>query len=144
MINTDIEKEFEGCKLTAYQDSVGVWTIGFGHTEGVYKGQVITQEQADEFLLSDLRTAINAVESLVKVPINDEQKSALVDLVFNIGQGNFAGSTLLKLLNKKQYELAAKEFGRWNRAGGVVLAGLVRRRAAESEMFRKGIENGQS
>lgn len=144
MINTDIEKEFEGCKLTAYQDSVGVWTIGFGHTSGVYEGQVITQEQADEFLLSDLRTAINAVESLVKVPINDEQKSALVDLVFNIGQGNFAGSTLLKLLNKKQYELAAKEFLRWNRAGGVVLAGLVRRRAAESEMFRKGIENGQS
>ena len=143
-MNTDIEKEFEGCKLIAYKDSVGVLTIGYGHTLGVYEGQVITQEKADGYLLSDLHTAINAVESLVKSPLTDEEKSALVDLVFNIGQGNFAHSTLLRLLNSGDYEEAAQEFLRWNRGGGVVLAGLTRRRAAESEMFKRGLANGQT
>ena len=114
-IDTDIEKSFEGCRLVAYQDSVGVWTIGYGHTAGVHAGMTITQEQAEASLLDDLKTAITAVESLVHTPLTVEEESALVDLVFNIGSGNFSHSTLLKLLNAGDYSSAALEFDKWDR-----------------------------
>lgn len=136
-MNTDIEKEFEGCRLTAYPDSVGIPTIGYGHTLGVKLGDVITQAQADKFLLDDLKTAINAVHAAVHVPLTENEESALVDLVYNIGAGNFQHSTLLRLLNAGQHEAAADQFAAWNKAGGQVLAGLVRRRAAEAALFRK-------
>ncbi len=138
-IDTNIEKSFEGCRLIAYQDSVGVWTIGYGHTAGVHAGMVITQEQAEAFLLADLKISVTAVESLVHTPLTVEEESALVDLVFNIGSGNFSHSTLLKLLNAGDYSSAALEFDKWDRAGGNVLAGLLRRRQAETDMFKKGI-----
>lgn len=106
----DLIKSFESCRLTAYQDSVGVWTIGYGHTSGVYAGMTITQNMFD----------------------------ALVSLTFNIGGGNFGTSTLLKKLNQGDINGAADEFDRWIYAGEQVLEGLVRRRAAEKAMFLNG------
>jgi lysozyme len=140
-VNTDIEKQFEGCKLTAYPDPATggePWTIGYGHTGGVKQGDTITQAQADALLLADLKSAINAVESSVTTPMTDDEESALVDLVFNIGIGNFQHSTLLRLLNAGNHTDAAKEFQKWNHANGKVLVGLSNRRAAEAELF-KGI-----
>lgn len=139
-MNDQIEKEFEGCRLTPYQDSVGVWTDGYGNTHGVVpNGPPITQEKADADLLSNLRAAINAVERAVHTPMTDDEEGALVDLVFNIGAGNFEHSTLLRLLNAGDYAGAADQFGAWDKAGGQVLAGLARRRAAEAALFRQGM-----
>lgn len=139
-MNTDIEKEFEGCRLVPYQDSVGVWTDGWGNTHGVVPhGPAITQEKADADLLSNLRSALQVVDSNVGVPLTDEEHDALVDFVFNLGAVNFEHSTLLRLLNAGDYHGAAAEFAKWNHAGGVVLTGLTRRRAAEAELFTKGI-----
>lgn len=141
-LDTDIEKTNEGCKLTAYQDSVGVWTIGYGHTGGgIVPGMTITQECADAFLLSDLKIAFNAVEASVHTPLTVDEESALVDLVFNIGAGNFQHSTLLKLLNAGDYTGTALEFDKWDKAGGQVLAGLCRRRQEETDLFNKGSKN---
>lgn len=141
-MNTDIEKQFEGCKLTAYPDPATggePWTIGYGHTGGVQPGDTITQDQADTLLLVDLKSAINAVESGVTTPLTDDEESALVDLVFNIGAGNFQHSTLLRLLNASDYVGADAEFQKWDHAGGKVLAGLTKRRAAEAALFKEGI-----
>lgn len=134
----DLIKSFEDCRLTAYQDSVGVWTIGYGHTNGVYAGMTITQAQAEEFLRSDLKTAENAVNGKVTYPITQNMFDALVSLTFNIGTGNFGSSTLLKKLNQGDINGAANEFDRWVYAGGKVEPGLVSRRAVEKEMFLNG------
>lgn len=129
-------KRFEGCELKAYQDSVSVWTIGVGHTGGVEPGQVITEEEADAFLREDLQDAENCVNASVLVPLSQSKFDALVSLVFNIGCGNFQKSTLLRELNAGAgMMLVADQFKRWNKAGGVVLNGLTKRRAAEAEMF---------
>lgn len=140
-MNIEIEKQFEGCKLIAYPDpGTGgePWTIGYGHTGGVKQGDACTQLQAETWLSLDLRNAINTIHSTVTAPLSNDEESALVDLVFNIGCGNFSHSTLLSKLNARDYGGAAAEFGRWNHAGGVVLAGLTRRRAAEADLFNEG------
>lgn len=134
----DLIKSFEGCKLRAYQDSVGVWTIGVGHTRGVRQNDSCTQDEADELLHGDLLTAEEDIARLVKVPLTDNEHAALVSWVFNLGSANLFGSTLLKKLNKMDYAGAAAEFPRWNRAGGQVLAGLTRRRLAEKQLFERG------
>lgn len=134
----DLIKSFEGCKLTAYQDSVGVWTIGYGHTGDVYPGMIITQEKAEELLRSDLKTAENAVNAKVIYPITQNMFDALVSLTFNIGSDAFGTSTLLKKLNQGDINGAANEFDKWIYAGSKVQPGLVRRRAAEKEMFLNG------
>lgn len=126
---------YEGVRLNAYLDSVNVPTIGVGHTLGVKMGDQITKEQAEEFLRADLEDAEYAVNKYVLMPINQNQFDALVSFVFNLGSGAFKGSTLLKRLNAGLYQEAANEFLKWNRAGGVVLQGLVNRRAAERTMF---------
>lgn len=131
----ELIKKFEGVRYQAYDDGVGVWTIGVGHTRGVMKGDKIDDRQVDEFLRQDLESAEYAVNSLVKVELRQTQFDALVSLVFNIGSGAFASSTLLKLLNKGRHEMAADQFGRWNMGGGKVLRGLVTRRAAERLLF---------
>src|SRR6185312_14346538 len=95
----------EGLRLESYQDSVGVWTIGYGHTKGVQPGQTCSQHQADEWLEQDLIEAENAVSKLVKVPLTDNQFAALVSFTFNLGAGKLAGSTLLKKLNEGGYTL---------------------------------------
>jgi GH24 family phage-related lysozyme (muramidase) len=128
-------KDFEGCLLTAYDDGVGILTIGYGHTQGVSWGQTITQTQAEELLAQDLKYFEQSVANLVKVTLTDNQFAALVSLAFNIGTGAFAHSTLLRLLNQNQYQAAADQFLRWVNGGGKEIAGLVRRRKAERDLF---------
>jgi lysozyme len=132
-------KQFEGCRLEAYLDSVGVPTIGYGSTEGVTMGDKITQDEADALLLEDLVRFEKCVNEHVDVPITQEQFDSLVCFAFNVGCGALIGSTLLKLLNAGNYNAAAQQFLRWDKAGGKVLAGLTRRRQAESDLFSKGI-----
>jgi lysozyme len=133
---TFTEKE-EGCSLMPYQDSVGVWTEGYGHTGAdVVPGIAITQAQADTLLAQDIQAAVDAVNRLVDIQLTQEEFDALVDFVYNLGIGAFAESTLLKLVNKSDFVQAADEFEKWDHAGGVVLAGLMQRRLAEREMFQ--------
>lgn len=129
-------KEFEGLELKAYKDSVGVVTIGYGSTgPHVSMGMTITKEQAEQLLKKDLERFEKGVPTLVKVPLNQNQFDALVSFSFNLGLGNLKSSTLLKKLNAKDYQGAANEILRWNRAGGKVLNGLTRRRIAERDLF---------
>ena len=134
--NADIIKHHEGLVLHAYLCPAGVPTIGYGHTGGVSMGDVITEKKADELLKKDLRSAEYAVNKYVNVDLNQNQFDALVSFVFNLGAGNFKSSTLLRKLNFSDYDGAASEFKRWNKAGGRVLAGLTKRRLAEEKLFR--------
>ena len=132
----DLIKTFEGLELKAYKDSVGVLTIGWGSTGSHVKpGMSITKEQAEELLKQDVSRFEKGVNDLVKVPLIQNQFDALVSFSFNLGLGNLKSSTLLRKLNASDYSGAASEFLRWNRAGGVVLKGLTRRRQAEKDMF---------
>ena len=133
-------RQFEGCKLQAYLDSAGVPTIGVGHTRNVKLGQRCSQEQADLWLTQDLEDAGAAVASLVKVPLTQEQFDALTSFVFNLGIRRLAESTLLILLNKRDYNGAAAQFSRWVRSDGQVLDGLVKRRAAEAQLFLQSLK----
>ncbi|ESA32909.1 lysozyme [Leptolyngbya sp. Heron Island J] len=128
-------KTFEGLRLKAYQDAVGVWTIGYGTTRGVKPGQAISEAQAEALLKADLNRFEKAVNQTVRVSINDNQFAALVSFAYNVGSGALRSSTLIKKLNRRDIYGAANEFPRWNRAGGRVLAGLTRRRNAERALF---------
>lgn len=128
-------KRFEGLELKAYKDSVGILTIGYGHTHAVKAGDVITGEQADSFLREDLQVAELTINTNVKVKLTQGQFDALASFVFNLGSGNFVKSTLIRKLNAGDYAGAADEFGKWVNAGGKKLPGLVKRRAAEKEVF---------
>lgn len=128
-------KEFEGLRLNAYQDSAGVWTIGYGHTRAVEKGQKITEAEADSLLRGDLVTAEKYVNDL-KLNLTQGQFDALVDFVFNLGAGNLAGSTLLtKIKVKAPTEDIQAQFRRWVYANGKKLAGLVKRREWEAQRW---------
>ena len=137
----ELIKKFEGCVLKAYKCPAGIWTIGYGHTSNVKKGQTITQEQAENYLKQDLNRFEISVNNLVNVRLNQNQFDALVSFCYNLGSGNLKNSTLLKLLNKKDYTGAAEEFDRWVYASGKKLSGLVKRRAAEKELFLKPTVN---
>ena len=129
-------EQFEGCKLTAYQDQVGVWTIGYGHTgPEVVKGRTITIEEAQDLLAMDIRTAATFVNNVVAVALSQEEFDALVDFAFNLGRGRLEESTLLHELNAGNFAAAAAQFEVWDRAGGAVVAGLLRRRQAEAALF---------
>lgn len=130
-----LTQSFESCRLTAYPDSKGVPTIGWGHTRGVRLGDTCTQAQADAWLLEDIQEAVAAVNRLVSVALTQHQFDALVDFTFNAGEGNFASSTMLRKLNAGDSAGAEAEFSRWDMCGGAHLAGLARRRAAEAAMF---------
>lgn len=134
----DLIKRFEGCELSAYQDSVGVWTIGYGHTVTARQGMRITQSEAGELLAEDIPRYEVGVLSMVKVKLSQGQFDALVSFAFNLGLGNLGRSTLLRKVNYGDPAGAALEFKRWTRAGGVVLNGLVRRREAERVLFVSG------
>jgi len=136
----DLIKSFEGYRSEAYQCSAGVWTIGYGHTNSVLPLQKTTPEQAEKFLRDDVADAVSAVNRLVKVSLSQAQFDALVSFTFNLGGSALASSTLLKKLNAKDYYGARQQFKRWNKAGGKVLAGLVRRRAAEAELFMPSVD----
>ena len=128
-------KKFEGLRLSAYQCSAHVWTIGYGHTGSVKAGDTITEGQAEKFLRDDLSQFEVAVSRLVSVPLSQHQFDALVSFTFNLGERNLKNSTLLKKLNAGDYSGAAEDFPRWNRADGRVVEGLTRRRLAERDMF---------
>jgi lysozyme len=128
--------EFEKLRLKAYQDSGGVWTIGYGHTRGVREGDLTSTTQAIHFLHEDVDVAEHDVTTLcIDIPLTQSMFDALVSLVFNIGVHNFAGSTMLKFLQTHQYMAAAAEFLRWRYDNKHELMGLARRRAAEAVLF---------
>ncbi len=131
----DLITRFEGFRNRAYKCPAGVWTIGYGHTKGVKAGQAITTQQAEELLQADLKTFEDWVNKLVKVELTQGQFDALVSFCFNLGPVALDSSTLLKLVNQQKFALAADQFKRWNKAGGVELSGLTKRRAAERELF---------
>lgn len=130
---------WEQFRSKAYQDSGGVWTIGWGSTRifgrSVRRGDRITKEDANEQFEKDLHYFENAVDSYVNVDINQNQFDALVSLTYNIGAGNLASSTLLKRLNRKDYSGAGRAFTLYVNCKGKVLRGLVRRRKAEKKLF---------
>jgi lysozyme len=134
----DFIKCFEALRLIAYPDpGTGgkPWTIGWGHTKGVKQGDRITQDQAEQFFSDDLAVYELTVNSAIKCPMTQSQFDAMVSLAFNIGGAAFAGSTLVKEFNAGDAQGAADQFPRWKFSDGIVMPGLVRRRAAEREVF---------
>lgn len=130
-------KHYEGCRLQAYRDAVGIWTIGYGDTKNVQPGLVITQAEADQRLCDRLAAEfVPEVLAALNAPPLQCQLDAMVSLAYNIGTGAFARSTLLKFVNRAQPDAAADQFPRWDKAGGVSLRGLRRRRAAERALFK--------
>ena len=132
-------QKFEGCELEAYQCSAGVWTIGYGHTKDVVEGMTITKEQAEQMLVDELHEYENYINEYVTVALSQNQFDALVSWVYNLGPANLKSSTMLKVLNSGEYEDVPAQMKRWNKAGGKVLEGLIRRREAEACLF-KGTE----
>lgn len=132
-------KQFEGCALKAYLCPAGVWTIGYGHTGNVEKGDVITQFQADTLLVIDLQRFEKVIntEVIPKCELNQNEFDALISFIFNIGTGNFKSSTLYRKLCKGDKQGAADEFDKWIYAGKQKLAGLIKRRAAEKLLFTR-------
>lgn len=138
----DLICNFEGLRLKAYDDGVGVWTIGFGTTKypngiRVKKEDTCTLDQAKAYMQNDLKAFEQTVNSAVKVPVNQNQFDALVSLAYNIGSTAFKNSTLVKRLNEGNYKAAANQFDVWVNAGGKRMQGLVNRRATEKALFLK-------
>lgn len=130
----DLVRDAEGCKLKAYRDSKGVLTIGTGHTKGVFEGQVITTNQAEQFLESDMAEAADAVNRLA-TPCTQNQFDALTSFTFNEGEGHLSGSHLLLYHKAGEYAKAAAQFGSWIYCNHEILEGLVKRRAAEAHLY---------
>lgn len=147
----ELIKSFEGLRLKSYKDSVGIWTIGWGTTRvnghPIQEGQTCTEEDADNYMRTDLIFFENLVNKFVTVPLNDNQFAATCSACYNIGPGSKghkdgiftlssgSASTFLRKLNDGDYDGAADELPKWNKAGGVPLAGLTRRRLAEKALF---------
>ena len=128
-------KKFEGLELDSYQCSANVWTLGYGHTQGVAEGDSCSEEEAEIILVNDLKEFETYVNALVDVELDQNQFDALVAWTFNLGPTNLRTSTLLKKLNAGEYNDVPSEIKRWNRAGGQVLDCLIRRREAEALLF---------
>lgn len=143
----DLIKKFEGLRLTAYQDSVGIWTIGYGTTRinniPVQEGLTITKSQAEQYLMNDvIDKFVPTIQRSVRALITQSMFDALCCFTYNVGGGNLNKSSLLKDLNASKYLDAAAGFLQWTKAGGVELAGLVKRRTAEKDLFLKdGVPN---
>jgi lysozyme len=141
MLNLSIIKKYEGLKLEAYICPAGVATVGFGSTfypdgRRVKLGDKITLQEAESILLHDIKRFEKEVRNSVKIEITDNQLSALISFVYNVGASAFRKSTLLKKVNANPTDLTIhNEFMRWTRAGGKVLPGLVKRRAEESKLY---------
>lgn len=132
--------QFESFRANAYQDSAGVWTIGYGTIRypngvAVKRGDVCTKEQAEQWFRSDLKWVEQAIAKNVKVTLNQNQYDALCSFIYNLGEGNFVKSTLLRYLNSGDYIGASGQFGRFVNAGGKFVQGLANRRAMEVELF---------
>ncbi|MDE1905112.1 MAG: lysozyme [Rhodospirillales bacterium] len=132
---------WEGFESCPYQDSGGTWTIGCGSTRDINNNPVtqdtpcISKQEATDLLARDLKSSFDVIAQDVSVPLTDNEKEALADFIYNVGQGNFASSTLLRLLNEGNYTEAAQQFLRWKYVHGQVIAGLLNRRVAEMKMF---------
>lgn len=134
----DFIKKEEGLVLNAYLCPANVWTIGYGHTNGVKKGDKVTEEQAEDFLVNDLLYSERVVNKMVKVKLNQNQYDALVSFVFNVGSGNFINSTLLKKLNAgANSDEICVELRRWIFSKGRKLPVLVARRQRECELYQR-------
>ena len=133
---TSLIKKFEGCELEAYQDSVGVWTIGYGHIKDVKQGDKINQDEAENLLEEEMPEYEGYINDMVEVSLEQCQFDALVSWVYNLGPTNLSSSTLLKVLNEGDYDEVPFQIKRWNKAGGKVLEGLTRRREAEALLFQ--------
>ena len=139
----DLIAAFEGFSSEPYLDPIGIPTIGYGSTWDANRDRVtmdhppISKEQAQALVAQELQHVEGAISILVIVPLNQCQFDALCSFIFNVGSGNFQSSTLRMKLNRGDYDAAAGEFWKWRRAGGKILKGLVRRRAAEEELFRR-------
>ena len=127
-------KHFESCRLRAYRDSVGVWTIGWGHTKEVKEGMEVTQKDADAMFLHEIQEYEGYINNL-EIDFKQYEFDALVSWVYNLGPANLISSTMLKRLRAEEFWDVPHQMRRWNRAGGKVLRGLTRRRLAESLMF---------
>lgn len=160
MVNRDtinLIKQYEGLELQAYPDPATKndpikkgepWTIGYGTTiypngVKVKKGDTINSSQAEQYLINDIISRENRLlAGIVKVKLNENQMGALVSFVYNLGEGNLKSSTLLKKVNSNPNDLSiAQEFSKWTKANGKILQGLVKRRAAESELYFKKVSN---
>lgn len=130
-------KEFEGFRAKAYRCPAGVWTVGYGTTKGVIRGREVSKAEAEKLLEQDiLEERVPVIRDKVDVPLTNNELCALISFVYNVGNGAFARSTLLRKLNGGFTRAqVAEEFKKWNKGGGKVLAGLVRRRTAERELF---------
>lgn len=139
---TSLIAKFEGLKLKAYQDSAGIWTIGYGTIINpetglpIKEGDVITQSKALEWLKINTASTQTALKKIIKVPVNDREFAALTSLAYNIGTGAFSRSTLLRLLNNggKRTDVA-DQFLRWNKVKGKTIKGLTLRRKLEKDLF---------
>jgi lysozyme len=136
-------KRFEGFRAAAYRDSAGVWTIGYGHTSmagapQVHAGLRITRAAAEAVLKRDIDAFAAGVGRLVSAELSAAQFSALVSFAYNVGLGNFRSSSVLKAVNARDFDQVPRRLALWVKAGGRVLPGLVKRRAAEAEMFAMG------
>lgn len=132
-------KSFEGLRLDCYKCVAGRNTIGWGHASAAVKpGMKITEAEAEALFQKDLAEAERAVNELVKVPLQQGQYDACVDFVFNLGRGQFANSTLLRMLNARDFNGAGEQLMRWVHSGGQIIAGLQRRRQAARDMWFNG------
>jgi len=135
---------FEGCKLNAYKDQRGIWTIGIGHTANVYPGQFISTAQAQEFFKQDMQERITQTNAVISSPITQNMFDACLDFVFNEGIGNFMSSTLLKLINSNPLNPAIEsQFLAWDKIRVdnklIFSQGLLNRRKAEWELYSRKI-----
>lgn len=134
-------KDFEGCKLVAYQDQADVWTIGYGCTgSDVVSGLTITQDEAEQRLKDKLEEFENFINEHVTVKITQEMFDALSDFTYNLGDDHFEGSTLLKYINSEKFLEAADQFLLWMHVNGKISSGLKRRRKTERELFLTGVK----
>ena len=130
-----ILKDFEGCRLEAYPDVVGVWTIGYGFTAGVQKGDTMTQAQCDERLSREIRAYEIAVWNATGGDVTQSEFDALVSFAWNVGIAGMKKSSVIKAHVRGDKQAAARAFGLWSKAGGKVVKGLARRRAAEAALY---------
>lgn len=129
--------------LSSYQDSVGVWTIAYGRTNGCRQGDKCTPEQAEVWLRASADGFGRGVTLLVKPPIQQCQFDALTSFAYNLGLSSLATSTLIRMVNEGDLAAAANQFPRWDHAGGMEVAGLLKRRVSEMHMFNDGDYTGR-
>ncbi len=132
----DLLTRYEDFRPKPYDDGTGTLTIGYGHTRSAVMPAKVTEEEARELLRQDLEYFYEVLYRQVRVPMNENQFSSLICFVYNVGEGNLRNSTLLKKLNNANFKAASAEFEKWTKGDGKVLGGLLRRRAAEQQLFR--------